>query len=97
MPEHHCPLYEMLQAYYKHGPGQRMDAQGPVLRIQDGAGRNRSRIPDLSGTEKYHGERIHHPPAGTGTRHLCLCRLHRAGLRQCVHTDKRQPRAGQQR
>ena len=38
-----------------------MDAQGPVLRIQDGAGRNRSRIPDLSGTEKYHGERIHHP------------------------------------
>ena len=87
----------MFQTYHEHGSGQGVDAQGPVLRLQDGTGRNRPRIPDLSGTEKRHGERIHHSPPDTGTRHLCLRILHRAGLRRCIHTYKGQPCAGQQR
>lgn len=47
MPEHDSPLYEMLQEIYQYGIGKGMDAQESLLRLQDGAGRDRSGIPDL--------------------------------------------------
>lgn len=47
MPEHDSPLYEMLQEIYQYGIGKGMDAQESLLRLQDGAGRDRSGIPNL--------------------------------------------------
>lgn len=63
MPEHDSPLYEMLQEIYQYGIGKGMDAQESLLRLQDGAGRDRSGIPDLRRVANRNEKEIHHSTA----------------------------------
>ena len=53
----------MFQEIHQHGIGKGMDAQESLLRLQDGAGRDRSGIPDLRRVADRHEKEIHHSTA----------------------------------
>ena len=56
-------LHEMLQEIHQYGIGKGMDAQESLLRLQDGAGRDRSGIPDLRLVADHNEKEIHHSTA----------------------------------
>ena len=63
VPEHDSPLHEMFQEIHQYGIGKGMDAERPVLRLQDGTGRDRSGFSDLRRATGCHKEKIHGSPA----------------------------------
>lgn len=77
----------MFQEIYQHGIGKGMDAQESLLRLQDGAGRDRSGIPDLRRVADPHEKEIHHPTARAGQGHICLRMFHRSGVLRCRHSE----------